>query len=179
MTFEGLSRVEQFTAYAQTLIPEGWSANRIISSSREMGFGIGRSSALDIVRDLREEAASRAAEQGTLGELPGVAGIEQPRWGELVQQTDEWMRFDGPNSILFQNTGESPDQWLDYVILPEDQDFDVARFVVQDDEYVDPERPGSGYRTTQPIPADVPLTVAARQLGINPEDISRVIFDRA
>lgn len=179
MSFEGLSRAEQFSAFAETLLPEGWSANRIISASRDLGFGIGRSQALDIVRGLREDILARAEQTQTLGELPGLVGIAPPRWGELAQQTDQWLRYDGPNSILFQSTGEQPDEWLNYVILPEDQDYESARFIVQDDDYIDPERPGSGYRTTEPIPADISLIDAARRMGINPDDIARVIFDKA
>lgn len=179
MSFESLTRTEQFTAFAQSLVGEGWSANRIISASREMGFGIARSEALGIVRDAREAAITAQEQAQALGELPGLPGLAQPKWGELAQQTDEWLRYDGPNAVLFQSTGAKPDEWLDYVILPEDQDYEVARFVVEDEEYIDPERPGSGYRTTQPIPADVPLTQAARRLGINPNDIARIIFDKA
>lgn len=175
---EGISRAEAFASFARSALPSGVSANQIISGARELGIGLQRAHALDIVREIRAEltpAAPAAFIAPAEVYVPAEAGF---RWGEAVQLTDEWERFDGPHAILFQNTGETPDEWLDYVIVPEDEDYIAMRLVVQDDDYIDPARPGSGYRTTQSMPATMSPADAARRMGLDPGRVARVIYDK-
>lgn len=168
---EGVPRVEFFSSFAEQALTGGLSANAIIRGARDLGFGIQRSTALDIIRGIRERTVEEAGRPAALAE-------QVFPWGTLVQDTPQWDRFDGPNTILFQSSGTQPDEWLDYVIMPEDEDVIGQRFVVQDEDYIDPDREGSGYRTTQSMPADISPRQAAQRLGIDPGSIVRVIFDR-
>src|SRR6266567_8301327 len=103
MTFlpEGLSLTDTFRANARLLLDAGYSGNQILSSARELGFGIRRAEALNIIRDLREAQSGANAAAGAVSEITEQEPAREYKWGKLTQETDQFLRFDGPHALLF------------------------------------------------------------------------------
>lgn len=178
MTQGGPSRADTFRSFASALLSEGNSANFIIATASDLGLGMRRSEALGIIRDLRtaSESAVPPAFQPTIeGVTP--AGPEF-RWGDAIQETDQWARFDGPVSTMFQQLGPNADQWLEYVVLPEDTEANGFRLVIADDEYISDDGRNPGYRTTKTFDMSISPGEASRRLGIQQSDVVRIIFDK-
>src|SRR5258708_1817591 len=168
-----------FRVAVRAWIPAGMSGNQMLQTARELGFGVRRSSGLDIIRSERE-AGRQATEAGqAFTEIAPFLPEREYKWGNLVQETGEFLRFDGPHALLFQIGGEAGDNWLDYVILPEDSGAETGRFVTEEDEASDPNdtRNGPFYRTTDTFEIGEHPGAAARRLLRNPERVVRVIYN--
>lgn len=172
-------RVEAFKVSARALLEGGFSANQILQSARTLGFGIRRSEGLNIIRDLREQQFTATAASETATEITAELPAREYKWGILTQETDQYLRFDGPHALLFQVGSEAGPDWSDYVILPEDQEVSGFRFVVEEDEPSDPndQRNGPFYRTTGSVPPDEHPSRAMARMGIDPGRVVRVIYD--
>lgn len=175
---QGSTPRDVFRQFAADILPQGTSANAIIQAASDAGFGISRGDALGIIRELRQSSAQPLPIPFEAPQIVPETGAPVFRWGEMVQETDQWAQLEGPNAIMFQQLGPNADEWLDYIVLPEEEDFIGYRLVIEDDEYVDQSGRASGYRTSQSFDASIPLADAISRLGLQESDVARVIFDK-
>ena len=174
----GSSPRDVFREFAREVLPQGVSGNLIIRGAIDAGIGIRRQDALGILRELRQASETALPVVFEVPQLTPETGAPAFKWGELSQATDQWTAFDGPTATMFQQLGPNSNEWLDYIVTPEEDDFISFRFVVADDEYVSGDGRNPGFRTSQSFDASVSLADAASRLGINQDDIARVIYDK-
>lgn len=180
MAFESAETLATtFRLNARAFLSAGMSGNQILSAARELGFGIRRQDALQIIREERE-ARQLASEAGqAVTEITAFEPAREYKWGTLTQDTPQYQRFDGPHALLFQVGGDAGPDWSQYVVLPEDVEAVSFRFVVEEDEPSDPNdtRNGPYYRTTGPVPTTNHPSRAIRRLGLDPNRVVRIIYD--
>lgn len=178
MALEGSSRADLFRAFARDLLPQGVSGNLILQAARDAGIGINRANALGIIREERQASGVAFPPAFEPPSIEVITGGSVFRWGDAVQVTQQWSRFDGPSAILFQQNGPNADQWTDYLIPPEDEDVTAYRFIVADDEYVSEDGKQTGFRTSQSFDVSLPVSTALSRLGLSPDEVARIIYDR-
>lgn len=180
MAFEAAETLATtFRLNARTWLSAGMSGNQILSAARELGFGMRRANALAIIREEREARQQASEAAGAITEITAFQPEREYKWGTLTQDTDQYLRFDGPHALLFQVGGNAGPDWSQYVVLPEDTEAFGFRFVVEEDEPSDPNdtRNGPYYRTTGPVPASEHPSRAITRLGLDPNRVVRIIYD--
>lgn len=175
---QGSSPRDLFREFARELLPQGVSGNLIIRGAVDAGIGIRRAEALGVIRELRAETQIAFPPAFEPPSIEVITGEPAFRWGELAQLTEQFSMFEGPGATLFQQNGPNQDEWMDYIALPEEEDYQSYRLVVADDNYIDANGRQPGFVTSQSFDVGVSFAEALGRLGITQAEVARIIYDR-